>query len=76
MSDDAEHPNDLEARIAHAIELARAEQERWQAQTEAATDEAGQLEAAIHLAASKSVVEVLEEVLEPGTHSERQEPSD
>jgi hypothetical protein len=76
MSDGTDHPDDLEARIANAIELARAEQERWQAQTETATDEAGQLEAAIHLAASKSVVEVLEEVLEPGTHSQQQESSD
>jgi hypothetical protein len=76
MSDGAEHLDDLEARIANAITLARDEQERWQAQAESATDEAGQLEAAIHLAASRSVVEVLEEVLEPGTHAQQHGASD
>jgi hypothetical protein len=71
MSDGTDQSDDLEARIANAITLARDEQERWQAQAESATDEAGQLEAAIHLAASRSVVEVLEEVLEPGTHAQQ-----
>jgi hypothetical protein len=72
MSEDPSQSHDLETRIVSAIEAARAEQERWQAQGEAATDETEQLEATIHLAASNAVLSVLEEVLEPGTHSEQE----
>jgi hypothetical protein len=60
----------LETRITNAIEHARAEQERWQTRSEDSTNEAERLDATVHLAASAAVLSVLEEILEPGTHSE------
>ncbi len=69
MSEDAGQQGDLEARVVDAIELARAEQDRWQAEVDDATDESQQIAASTHLAASSAVLVVLEEVLEPGTHS-------
>jgi hypothetical protein len=70
MSEDASQQGDLEARVVAAIETARTEQQRWQAAVDDATDEAQQIAASTHLAASSAVRAVLEEVLEPGTHSE------
>ncbi|NMO91541.1 hypothetical protein [Actinomycetospora sp. TBRC 11914] len=75
MSEDTGQSGHLETRIVNAIELARAEQERWQGQLDAATSETEQLEATVHLAASNAVIGVLEEILEPGTRSQGQEPS-
>ena len=69
MSEDVDQQGDLEARVVAAVELARSEQERWQKESDAATDEDQQVAASMHLAASSAVLAVLEEVLEPGTHA-------
>jgi hypothetical protein len=70
MSEDASQQGDLEARVVAAIDTARTEQQLWQAEVDDAADEAQQIAARTHLAASSAVLAVLEEVLEPGTHSE------
>ena len=66
--DEALHPR--EAPVA-AIEAAKTERRRWQAELDDASDEAQQVLASTHLAASSAVLLVLQEVLEPGTHSEQ-----
>ena len=60
MSEDASQQGDLEARVVAAIETARTEQQRWQAAVDDATDEAQQIAASTHLAASSAVRAVLE----------------
>ena len=70
MSEDAMQEADLEARIVAAIEAAKSERERWQAELDDATEQAQQVLASTHLAASSTVLSVLQELLEPGTHSE------
>ena len=70
MTEDAMEQADLESRVVAAIEAAKTEQRRWQAELDDAGDEAQQVLASTHLAASSAVLSVLQEVLEPGTHSE------
>ncbi|HEY2193979.1 MAG TPA: hypothetical protein VGH76_17020 [Actinomycetospora sp.] len=74
MSEDARQQGDLEARVVAAIETAEAEQRRWQAESDDATDEVQQIAASTHLAAASAVLAVLEEVLEPGTHPTAEQP--
>lgn len=70
MSGNGMKQADLETRVDAVIEAAKAEQQRWQPEVDGASDEAQQVLASTHLAASSAVLSVLQEVLDPGTHSE------